>query len=54
MPDKEKCKQCFHECHCNEELHSDEYGLCTCEECKCKKKFSNKDFWKIMSSRFNK
>jgi len=49
-----KCKQCFHDCHCKEELHSDEYGLCTCDECKCKKKFSNKDFWKVMSSRFNK
>ena len=54
MSRKEKCKQCHHDCHCKEELHSDEYGLCACEECKCKKEFSNKDFWKVMSSRFNK
>jgi len=54
MSHKEKCKQCHHDCHCKEELHSDEYGLCTCDECKCKKEFSNKDFWKVMSSRFNK
>ena len=49
-----KCKQCHHDCHCKEELHSDEYGLCTCDDCKCKKEFTNEDFWKVMSSRFNK
>ena len=50
------CNTCFHPCHCGEEndLHADEYGVCTCEECKCKKPFSNKEFWKVMSSRFNK
>ncbi len=26
--------ECNHECHCDEDLHADEYGLCTCEECK--------------------
>ena len=30
-----KCKKCFHPCHCLDGLHADEYGLCTCEECKC-------------------
>ena len=29
------CKNCHHECHCDKGLHADEYGLCTCEECKC-------------------
>ena len=37
MSKKKSCKECFHPCHCGEEkdLHSDEYGVCTCEECKC-------------------
>ena len=30
-----KCKKCHHKCHCSGELHSDEYGLCACEGCKC-------------------
>jgi hypothetical protein len=32
------CTKCFHPCHCGEdnELHADEYGICTCEECECK------------------
>ena len=28
-----ECTSCNHECHCDEDLHADEYGLCTCEEC---------------------
>ena len=29
------CSKCNHECHCSEELHADEYGVCTCENCEC-------------------
>ena len=29
------CKKCVHGCHCNDELHADEYGVCTCENCEC-------------------
>ncbi len=36
-----KCKSCHHDCHCDGDLHADEYGLCTCDECKCKKKDKN-------------
>ena len=36
-----KCKKCYHDCHCNEELHADEYGLCTCEKCMCGKGSKN-------------
>ncbi len=36
-----KCKTCHHECHCSEDLHSDEYGLCTCENCTCEKERAN-------------
>jgi len=31
-----KCKKCHHDCHCDGDLHSDEYGLCACEKCECK------------------
>ena len=30
-----KCDNCHHECHCKQELHADEYGLCTCDNCEC-------------------
>ena len=30
-----KCNKCNHDCHCVMELHSDEYGICTCEHCEC-------------------
>jgi hypothetical protein len=29
------CKNCYHECHCDGDLHADEYGVCVCDECKC-------------------
>ena len=28
-----ECDKCHHECHCDEDLHADEYGICTCEKC---------------------
>ena len=31
-----KCKNCNCDCHCNGDLHADEYGVCTCETCECK------------------
>ena len=33
----EKCKKCNCKCHCNQELHADVYGVCTCESCTCGK-----------------
>ena len=30
-----ECKKCHHDCHCNDGLHADEYGTCTCEKCEC-------------------
>ena len=29
------CKKCAHGCHCDGDLHADEYGVCTCENCEC-------------------
>lgn len=33
------CQKCYHPCHCGEDndLHADEYGVCTCEGCECLK-----------------
>ncbi len=35
------CKTCHHPCHCGEDetLHADEYGVCTCEGCQCKRTY---------------
>ena len=38
-----KCKNCHHDCHCNEELHADEYGVCGCDDCSCGKRPVNED-----------
>ena len=33
----DNCKNCNHECHCNDE-HTDEYlDICTCNNCECEK-----------------
>jgi len=32
-----KCKNCHHKCHCNDELHADVYGVCTCDNCNCER-----------------
>jgi len=37
-----KCKKCYHDCHCDGDLHSDEYGLCACENCACKRTYDKK------------
>ena len=31
-----KCKKCHHDCHCDGDLHADEYGSCACKSCECK------------------
>ena len=31
-----KCKNCNCDCHCDGDLHSDVYGVCTCDNCKCR------------------
>ena len=35
MADNKECKSCGCGCHCDGDLHADEYGLCTCDDCKC-------------------
>ena len=34
-----KCKNCHHDCHCNGDLHADEYGTCACDNCSCKRTY---------------
>ena len=34
-----KCKKCSHDCHCDGELHADEYGICACDNCQCKREY---------------
>ena len=34
-----KCKKCSHDCHCDGELHADEYGTCACDNCQCKREY---------------
>ena len=31
LTDGRKCANCHHDCHCDDGLHADEYGICTCE-----------------------
>ena len=33
-----KCKNCHCDCHCSGDLHADDYGVCTCDNCKCGKR----------------
>ena len=37
------CKSCHHKCHCDNELHADEYGICVCDDCKCNKPRAERD-----------
>jgi hypothetical protein len=39
-----KCSNCRHDCHCDGDLHADEYGICTCENCECKSKAEDKSY----------
>ena len=34
-----KCSHCHHSCHCDGDLHADEYGVCTCVECNCRYRY---------------
>lgn len=44
MAKVDKCTNCHHDCHCKDDLHADEYGLCTCEFCNCKSKADDKTY----------
>jgi hypothetical protein len=33
-----RCKNCHCKCHCDGDLHADDYGVCVCDNCRCGKK----------------
>ena len=39
-----KCKNCHCDCHCNGDLHADDYGVCTCDDCECKQKSEDRSY----------
>ena len=43
------CNTCFHPCHCGEEkdLHADEYGICTCDDCKHEEDYESEEKYNI-------
>ena len=48
-----KCKDCHHNCHCNGDLHADEYGTCTCDNCKCNGKRTYNDQYDCFMEGYN-
>ena len=48
-----KCKNCNCDCHCDGDLHSDVYGVCTCENCKCREVKDEVPDWKVQTSEWN-
>ena len=42
-----ECDNCHHECHCDDGLHADEYGICTCDECKHTMDYENEEKYNI-------
>ena len=42
-----ECKSCHHECHCDDGLHADEYGICTCDICKHEVNYESEEKYNI-------
>ena len=42
-----ECKSCHHECHCDDGLHADEYGICTCDICKHEVDYESEEKYNI-------
>ena len=34
-----KCQNCKHGCHCQNNSHKDDVGVCKCSDCKCKRTY---------------
>ena len=37
-----KCQNCKHDCHCQNNSHKDDVGVCKCSDCKCKRVYKYK------------
>ena len=42
-----ECTNCHHECHCDDGLHADEYGICTCDVCKHTESYEDEEEYNI-------
>ena len=42
-----ECDECHHECHCDDDLHADEYGICTCDVCKHEVNYEDEEEYNI-------
>ena len=42
-----ECTSCHHECHCDDGLHADKYGICTCDVCKHDSKWEDEEEYNI-------
>jgi len=42
-----ECTSCHHECHCDDGLHADEYGICTCDVCKHTENYEDEEEYNI-------
>ena len=42
-----ECTNCHHECHCDDGLHADEYGICTCDVCKHTENYEDEEEYNI-------
>jgi len=42
-----ECTSCHHECHCDDGLHADEYGICTCDICKHTEGYEDEEEYNI-------
>ena len=42
-----ECNDCHHECHCDDDLHADEYGICTCEKCNHEEDYEKEEKYNI-------
>ena len=42
-----ECDKCHHECHCDDGLHADEYGICTCDICKHEVDYESEEKYNI-------
>ena len=42
-----QCSKCHCDCHCDDGLHADEYGICTCDECKHEEDYEKEEKYNI-------
>ena len=41
------CKNCNHDCHCRKNSHNDDVGVCSCDDCGCKRTYKKEKDYRI-------